>query len=102
MANIRIPVDASTAPSTYENTPEPTPEPVITHTPAEMLREVNNAIYNIMVGGQAYTLGTRSLTRANLSELKKLKGQLEAEAMMDGTKPSDLFGDTYVAVFSGR
>lgn len=102
MANIRIPVDASTVPSTYENMPEPIPEPIINHTPAEMLREVNNAIFNIMVGGQAYTIGSRSLTRANLSELKKLKSQLEAEAMADGGKQSELFGDTYVAVFSGR
>lgn len=70
-------------------------------TPAEMLKEVNNAIYSIMVGGQAYSIGSRSLTRANLAELRSLKNELEAEA----TRPepcSTLFGDTYVAFFDGR
>ena len=34
---------------------------------SEMLTEVNNAIYAVLVGGQSYKIGTRQLTRADLS-----------------------------------
>ena len=30
---------------------------------SEMLTEVNNAIYAVLVGGQSYKIGTRQLTR---------------------------------------
>ena len=39
---------------------------------SEMLTEVNNAIYAVLVGGQSYKIGTRQLTRADLSLLYKL------------------------------
>lgn len=69
-------------------------------TPAEMLKEVNNAIYNICVGGQAYTIGSRSLTRADLSKLYEMQRDLQAQVAEDTN--SNLMGDTYVAVFGGR
>ena len=34
---------------------------------SEMLTEVNNAICAVLVGGQSYKIGTRQLTRADLS-----------------------------------
>lgn len=40
---------------------------------SEMLTEVNNAIYAVLVGGQSYKIGTRQLTRADLSLLYKLR-----------------------------
>lgn len=69
-------------------------------TNAEMLEEVNEAIYKIMAGGQSYTIGSRTLTRADLGQLRKLKQELMAENA--GDNGSSLFGDTYVAMFSGR
>lgn len=38
-------------------------------TQEEQLEAVNKAIYTILVGGQSYKIGSRSLTRADLSEL---------------------------------
>jgi hypothetical protein len=65
----------------------------------EMLQEVNNAIYAILVGGQSYKIGSRSLTRANITELKKLKNELEAKIAQSD---SSLIDDCYVAIFDGR
>ena len=39
------------------------------YTAREMLEEVNNAIYTVLVGGQSYKLGTRQMTRADLNLL---------------------------------
>lgn len=49
-------------------------------TAAELLAEVNRAICAVMAGGQSYKIGSRSLTRANLAELRTLRDQLAAEA----------------------
>lgn len=69
--------------------------------PGELLHEVNNAIRTVLVGGQSYTIGSRSLTRANLAELRALKAELEAE--LESSDSSDkLFRRTYVAVFDTR
>ena len=43
------------------------------------LVDVNKAIKTILGGAQSYAIGSRSLTRANLSELRKWKKELEAE-----------------------
>jgi len=43
------------------------------------LKDVNAAIKMILGGAQSYSIGSRSLTRANLSELRKWKKELEAE-----------------------
>ena len=45
----------------------------------EELADVNAAIKMILSGAQSYTIGSRSLTRANLSELRKWKKELEDE-----------------------
>ena len=46
--------------------------------PAYLLSEVNKAIATVMVGGQSYKIGSRSLTRANLTELRNLRADLAA------------------------
>lgn len=70
------------------------------YTPAQMLAEVNKAIQAILIGGQSYKIGSRSLTRADLALLRIMKNDLEAQvaAAADG----GLFSDTYVAFFDGR
>lgn len=70
------------------------------YTAAEMLGEVNNAIYTVLVGGQSYKIGTRQLTRADLNLLYKMKNDLMAQVQTEGS--SNLLDDTYVSVFTGR
>lgn len=43
-----------------------------------LLDAVNEAIYKVLAG-QSYSLGTRSVTRANLAELRAMRKALEAE-----------------------
>jgi hypothetical protein len=43
------------------------------------LADVKSAIKKILSGAQSYTIGSRSLTRANLPELRKWKKELEDE-----------------------
>ena len=43
-----------------------------------MLDEVNNAIMKVLQG-QSYSLGSRSVTRADLAELRDFRKELEAE-----------------------
>ena len=43
------------------------------------LKDVNKAIKTILGGAQSYAIGSRSLTRANLAELRKWKKELEEE-----------------------
>lgn len=70
------------------------------YTAREMLEEVNNAIYTVLVGGQSYKLGTRQMTRADLNLLYKMKNDLTAQIQSENGNP--LLDDTYVAIFSGR
>lgn len=49
------------------------------YTAAEMLEEVNKAIYTVLAGGQSYKIGSRSLTRADLSLLYNMKNDLTAQ-----------------------
>ena len=65
----------------------------------EMLTEVESAIKAIMVGGQSYKIGSRSLTRANLTELRKYQAELQAQL---NQSESPLVDDCYVAIFDGR
>lgn len=51
--------------------------PPLTGTDAEMLEWCKYAIYTITAGGQAYGSDGRILTRANLSELRALRQELE-------------------------
>ena len=68
--------------------------------PQQRLAEVNKAIQAVLLGGQSYKLGSRSVTRADLALLKAMRDELEAAIANEG--PSPLFGDTYVAFFEGR
>lgn len=68
--------------------------------PAELLEQVNKAIAAVLVGGQSYKIGSRSLTRADLSMLKAMRDDLEAQVVA-GT-PSHLLDRTYVSYFDGR
>ena len=68
-------------------------------TAAELLTEVNKAIYTVLVGGQSYKIGSRQLTRADLNLLYSMKNDLTAQvAAQEGSR---LLDDTYVAVFEG-
>lgn len=67
-------------------------------TPAEQLAQVNAAIAAVLVSGQSYKLGNMSLTRADLTELRALRDQLEAAQEGSG----ELWPRTYVARFDGR
>ena len=69
-------------------------------TAAEMLQQVNEAITNVLVGGQSYQIGSRKLTRADLSMLRTLKKELQAEVRAEGE--SSILDNTYVAMFDGR
>lgn len=69
-------------------------------TAESMLKEVNNAIFNVLVGGQSYKIGSRQLTRADLSMLREMKKELEAQ--INAESGSCLLDDTYVAFFDGR
>ena len=68
--------------------------------PAELLEQVNKAISAVLLGGQAYKIGSRSLTRADLSLLKSMREELEAQLAADTT--GHLLGNTVVAIFDGR
>lgn len=68
-------------------------------TPAEMLSEVDNAIYAICVGGQSYKIGSRQLNRADLKTLYDMKNDLTAQVAAGG---GNLLDDCYVAVFDRR
>ena len=65
----------------------------------ELLREVKIAISKVVIGGQSYQIGTRSLTRADLGMLRKLKNELTATVKQES---GDLLDSTYVAMFDGR
>ena len=70
------------------------------YTPQQRLIEVNKAIQAVLLGGQSYKLGSRSVTRADLALLKSMRDDLEAQLSDDGAP--HLFRDTYVAFFDGR
>lgn len=70
------------------------------YTRKEQLNTVNDAIHAILVTGQSYKIGSRSLTRADLALLRTMKKELEAELATE--TETGLFGDTYVGVFDGR
>lgn len=69
-------------------------------TTAEQLAEVNNAIFAVLRGGQSYRIGSRQLSRADLSLLRAMREELQAEVAAEGE--SSLLDNTYVAVFEPR
>ena len=68
--------------------------------PAELLEQVNKAIAAVLVGGQSYKIGSRSLTRADLAQLKAIRDDLEAQ--IDSGTDNCLLDRTFVASFDGR
>lgn len=68
--------------------------------PSLLLSEVNKAIATVMAGGQSYKIGSRSLTRANLTELRNLRADLAAQ--VEEQDNTDFFRNTYTAFFEGR
>lgn len=65
----------------------------------ELLVEVDTAISKILVGGQEYRIGSRSLTRADLGRLLEMQKDLQAQI---SNPDSHLMDNTYLAVFEGR
>ena len=68
-------------------------------TAEEKLIEVNNAISRILVGGQSYKIGSRSLTRADLNTLLAMQRDLQSQI---ANQDDHLMDNTYLAVFDGR
>nr|DAF27444.1 MAG TPA: hypothetical protein [Caudoviricetes sp.] len=68
-------------------------------TKQEQIAEIDAAITTILKGGQSYKIGSRSLTRADLSVLRAWKKELES---MEDNNTSDLFDNTYAVFFDGR
>ena len=60
---------------------------------AEMLEQVNSAISAVLAG-------SRSLTRADLAQLKAIRDDLEAQ--IDSGTDNCLLDRTFVAFFDGR
>jgi hypothetical protein len=54
----------------------------------------------VLSGGQSYKIGSRSLTRADLSTLQAMRAELEAQITAGQASP--LLDRTYVAFFDGR
>lgn len=70
------------------------------YSPEQMLAEVNKAIQAVLLGGQSYKLGSRSVTRADLALLRAMRDDLEAQLNKEENSP--LMSDVVVAVFEGR
>ena len=70
------------------------------YTPQQRLAEVNQAIQAVLLGGQSYKLGTRSVTRADLALLRQMRDDLAAQ--MQTEENGRLLGGVVVAVFEGR
>lgn len=64
------------------------------------LAQVDAAIEAVLAGGQSYKLGSRSLTRADLSQLRALRKELAAQAEREDS--GGLLPRTWVARFDGR
>lgn len=70
------------------------------YTLQQRLSEVNKAIHAVLLGGQSYKLGSRSVTRADLALLRSMRDDLEAQ--LESGNASPLLSNTFVAVFEGR
>lgn len=66
-------------------------------TKEERLAAINIAIQNVLIGGQSYKIGSRSLTRADLDVLLSERDKIEAE--MKAEQSSAFFTGTFVADF---
>lgn len=80
--------------------PQQQPQPQGPPSPQERLAQVQEAITKVLYGGQSYQIGSRKLTRADLSLLRDMEKELKAEAAAESN--SHLLDDTYVAYFDSR
>lgn len=67
-------------------------------TARDELKEIEQALTSVTLGGQSYTIGSRKLTRADYSALLARKKELQAEIAAESG--ASLWDDTFVAVFS--
>lgn len=67
---------------------------------AQRLLEVDTAIHAVLLGGQSYKLGTRSVTRADFALLRQMRDDLAAQLQTEDN--GNLLGGVVVAVFEGR
>lgn len=65
-----------------------------------MLSEVETAITTVLIAGQSYKIGSRSLTRADLNLLIKMRNDLRTQLTQEGS--NGLLDNTYLVVFEGR
>ncbi len=49
------------------------------YTPAQMLKAVNQAIVELMLGAQEWTIGERTFRRSDLADLKRFRSMLIEE-----------------------
>lgn len=68
--------------------------------PAQRLAQVDKAIEAVLCGGQSYKLGSWSVTRADLAQLRALRAELAVQAAQEGGE--GLFPGVYAACFEGR
>ena len=59
----------------------------------DLLEQVNTAITTVLVGGQSYKIGSRSLTRADLALLRSMKSDLEAAPLWSTLRGDKQHGD---------
>ncbi|WP_062678882.1 hypothetical protein [Parageobacillus toebii] len=67
----------------------------------EQLKQINEAITAIEIGGQEYQIGSRRLRRADLALLYKRRKELEAQISYENN-PNNGFANTFVSVFDRR
>lgn len=68
-------------------------------TTKEKLKEVEDAISAVLVAGQSYKIGSRSVTKAELNTLLGMQKDLQ---MQQANPEGGLMDNTYVGVFDGR
>lgn len=66
----------------------------------DLLNEVETCIQKVLVGGQSYKIGSRSMTRADLALLQSMRNDLLGQVAAG--QNTHLLADTYVAVFDSR
>lgn len=66
----------------------------------DILNYVNNAIVDVLAGGQTVQIGGRKIERANLDDIKELRDKLMNE--INNNNNNELFSNTYVGTFSRR
>lgn len=68
---------------------------------SEMLKNVNEAIIAITMGGQEYKIGSRSLRRADLKQLYAMRNELMTQSATENSS-AGLLDHCYTTIFDGR